>query len=104
MFEGISHGVEIWIVVSLIVLAALFLINGMARLYRKAGPHEALIVYGLGGTRIVKGHGTMVLPMVQVCDPPGKEARMAGKHSFSGHFSCSENSISRSTYQSDWLD
>ena len=48
-------------------MVILFLISGMARIYRKAGPHEALIVYGLGGTRVVKGHGTMVLPMVQVC-------------------------------------
>src|SRR5215510_94392 len=24
--------------------------------YRKAGPHEALIVYGVRGTRIIKGH------------------------------------------------
>ena len=63
----VSHVVEIWIVVGLAVMVILFLISGMARIYRKAGPHEALIVYGLGGTRIVKGHGTMVLPMVQVC-------------------------------------
>src|ERR1044072_8744884 len=63
----ISHVVEIWIVVGLAVMVILFLISGMARIYRKAGPHEALIVYGVGGTRIVKGHGTMVLPMVQIC-------------------------------------
>src|SRR5271157_4340687 len=63
----ISHWVEIWIFVGLGVMVILFLISGMARIYRKAGPHEALIVYGLGGTRVVKGHGTMVLPMVQVC-------------------------------------
>src|SRR5579872_7336015 len=63
----VSHVVEIWIVVGLAVMVILFLISGMARIYRKAGPHEALIVYGLGGTRIVKGHGTMVLPMVQIC-------------------------------------
>src|SRR3954466_5971524 len=63
----ISHVVEIWIYVGLAVMVILFLISGMARIYRKAGPHEALIVYGLGGTRVVKGHGTMVLPMVQVC-------------------------------------
>ncbi len=62
-----SHVVEIWIFVGLAVMVILFLISGMARIYRKAGPHEALIVYGLGGTRVVKGHGTMVLPMVQVC-------------------------------------
>src|SRR5689334_21343863 len=63
----IPHAVEIWIFVALAVMVVLFLISGMARIYRKAGPHEALIVYGLGGTRGVKGHGTMVLPMVQIC-------------------------------------
>src|SRR5689334_25319480 len=63
----IPHAVVIWIFVGLGVMVLLFLINGMARLYRKAGPHEALIVYGLGGTRVVKGHGTVVLPMVQIC-------------------------------------
>ena len=44
MFEGISHLAIIWIFVGLAVMVILFLINGMARLYRKAGPHEALIV------------------------------------------------------------
>src|SRR6202162_79358 len=67
MFEGISHVVVIWIFVGLGVMVVLFLMSGMARLYRKAGPHEALIVYGLGGTRVVKGHGTLVFPMVQIC-------------------------------------
>ena len=67
MFSGISTVVQIWIVVGLGVMVILFLMSGMARLYRKAGPHEALIVYGLGGTRVVQGHGTLVLPMVQVC-------------------------------------
>src|ERR1700751_4260527 len=67
MFSGLSNVVVIWIFVGLGVMVLLFLINGMASLYRKAGPHEALIVYGLGGTRVVKGHGTVVRPMVQVC-------------------------------------
>src|SRR3982750_1434779 len=58
---------EIWIIVGLCVLALLLIMSTFAKLYRKAGPHEALIVYGFGGTRIVKGHGTMVLPMVQIC-------------------------------------
>src|SRR5271154_176853 len=66
MFE-MSRMVEIWIFVGLAVMVVLFLMSGMARLYRKAGPHEALIVYGLGGTRVVQGHGTLVFPMVQVC-------------------------------------
>src|SRR5271170_8005284 len=51
----------------MMVLVLMFLMSSFARLYRKAGPHEALIVYGVGGTRVVKGHGTVVLPMVQVC-------------------------------------
>src|SRR6202051_2287674 len=67
MFSGISTVVQIWIFVGLGVMVILFLMSAMARLYRKAGPHEALIVYGLGGTRVVQGHGTLVLPMVQIC-------------------------------------
>jgi flotillin len=66
MFE-LSKAFEIWIFVGLGVLVILFLMSALARLYRKAGPHEALIVYGFGGTRVVKGHGTVVLPMVQIC-------------------------------------
>src|SRR5437763_946084 len=58
---------EIWIIVGLCVLALLLIMSTFAKLYRKAGPHEALIVYGFGGTRIVMGHGTVVFPMVQVC-------------------------------------
>ncbi|HZE26271.1 MAG TPA: SPFH domain-containing protein, partial [Terriglobales bacterium] len=58
---------EIWVIVGLIVLATMLLMSVLARLYRKAGPHEALLVYGFGGTRVVKGHGTIVWPMVQVC-------------------------------------
>lgn len=37
----------------------------MARLYRKVGPNEALIVYGRGGTRIVTGGGKIVIPLLQ---------------------------------------
>src|SRR6202166_1853514 len=59
--------IEVWVVVGLMVLAVMLLMSMLARLYRKAGPHEALIVYGFGGTRVVKGHGTVVFPMVQVC-------------------------------------
>lgn len=58
---------EIWIVVGLGVVGLMLLMSGLARLYRKAGPHEALIVYGLGGTRVVVGHGKVVFPMVQIC-------------------------------------
>src|SRR4030088_995473 len=66
MFE-MSRTLEIGIVAGLGVMAVLFLTSMLARLYRKAGPHEALIIYGFGGTRVVKGHGAIVFPMVQVC-------------------------------------
>jgi flotillin len=57
-----------WIVIiGLGVLVLMLLMSALARLYRKAGPHEALIVYGLGGTHVVVGHGKVVFPMVQVC-------------------------------------
>jgi flotillin len=57
--------VEVWIVSGFGVLIFLMLMSFLANLYRKAGPNEALVVYGLGGTRVVKGHGTLVFPMVQ---------------------------------------
>jgi flotillin len=59
--------VEIWIIAGLSVLAALLLMSMLARLYRKAGPHEALVVYGFRGTRVVKGHGTIIFPMIETC-------------------------------------
>ena len=48
-----------------LVAIILIVMSVMARLYRKAGPHEALIVYGLGGTRVIKGRGIVIYPMVQ---------------------------------------
>jgi flotillin len=39
----------------------------LAKMFRKAGPHEALIVYGFRGTRIVQGSGTIIFPMVESC-------------------------------------
>jgi flotillin len=65
MFSGTL--VEIWIVVGLIVLVTMLLMSMLARLYRKAGPHEALVVYGFRGTRVVKGHGTIIFPMIENC-------------------------------------
>ena len=59
-------GVEFWVIVGLMVLCVALLSSFMASLYRKAGPHEALIVYVFRGTRIVKGHGTVIFPMVEM--------------------------------------
>src|SRR3954471_20654995 len=56
---------EVFVIAGLMVLTILFLMTMMARLYRKAGPHEALVVYGFRGTRIVKGGGTVIFPLVE---------------------------------------
>lgn len=60
--QGIA---SIWIIVGLGVVAFMALIGMLARLFRKAGPHEALIVYGFRGTRTVIGRGTLIFPMVE---------------------------------------
>jgi len=62
---GIS--METWIVVGLMALAILLILVTLAKMFRKAGPNEALIVYGFRGTRVVKGHGTIIFPMVESC-------------------------------------
>ncbi len=56
---------EVIVVGTLMVLVIFLLFSMFARLYRKAGPHEALVVYGFGGTRVVKGRGAVIIPMVQ---------------------------------------
>src|SRR5713226_9715304 len=62
-----SMSVGFWVIVGLMILAVALLGSVLAKLYRKAGPHEALIVYGFRGTRIVKGHGTVIFPMIETC-------------------------------------
>ncbi len=66
MFQ-MSPIMEIWVWVGLGVLVLMFILSALARLYRKAGPHEALIVYGFRGTRVVQGHGTIIFPMIENC-------------------------------------
>src|SRR6202521_6010505 len=56
---------EVCVIAGLIILAIMFLMAMFAKLFRKAGPHEAIIVYGFRGTRVVKGRGTVIFPMVE---------------------------------------
>src|SRR5947208_15952438 len=56
---------QIFVIAALMILAIVFLMVMFAKLFRKAGPHEAIIVYGFRGTRIVKGRGTVIFPMVE---------------------------------------
>jgi flotillin len=65
MFLGLSA--EIWIVIAIGVFVLAVLMSLLARLYRKAGPHEALIVYGFRSKRVVVGRGTVVFPMMENC-------------------------------------
>jgi len=48
-------------------LVLLIVLGVLARMYRKAGPNEALIVFGFRGPRVIKGHGTVIFPMVESC-------------------------------------
>jgi flotillin len=58
---------SVFVIAGLMLLAILFLMMMFAKLFRKAGPHEAIIVYGFRGTRVVKGRGTVIFPMVESC-------------------------------------
>src|SRR6201984_2157264 len=48
-------------------LTLIIVLGILARMYRKAGPNEALIVYGFRGPRVIKGHGTVIFPMIENC-------------------------------------
>src|SRR5450432_2558647 len=65
MYFGLA--IEIWVIIGLGILVLMLLMSGLARLYRKAGPHEALIVYGFRNKRVVVGRGTIVMPMIETC-------------------------------------
>lgn len=56
---------SILIIVGVMVVVLLLLAALIANLYRKVGPNEALIVYGFGGTKVVKGSGKVIWPMIQ---------------------------------------
>ncbi|MGC2636866.1 MAG: SPFH domain-containing protein [Acidobacteriaceae bacterium] len=55
------------VVVGLSLLAIIILTGMLARMFRKAGPNEALVVFGFRGPRVIKGHGTIIFPMVESC-------------------------------------
>jgi len=53
------------VIVGLSLLVIILLAGILAKMFRKAGPNEALIVYGFRGPRVIKGHGTVIFPMVE---------------------------------------
>src|SRR4249919_1287157 len=60
---GITTGIGV--TVGLMGLTVILLTSILATLYRKAGPNEALVVFGIRGPRVVKGHGTVIFPMIE---------------------------------------
>ncbi|HEX8618137.1 MAG TPA: SPFH domain-containing protein [Thermoanaerobaculia bacterium] len=54
----------VWIIAGGLVAATLMLLAFVAQMYRKVGPNEAFIVYGAGGTRVIKGGATLIFPMI----------------------------------------
>src|SRR5471032_562024 len=58
---------QVFVIAGLMILAIIFLMAMFAKLFRKAGPHEAIIVYCFRGTRVVKGRGTVIWPVIESC-------------------------------------
>ena len=59
-------GLPLWFVIAVAGVAAFFFMAMVfASFLRKVAPNEALIVYGLRGTRVVTGHGTIVMPIIE---------------------------------------
>jgi len=55
-----------WIIISFLGFLLLVLVlSSLARVYRKVGPHQALVVYGYRNMRIIKGGGTFIFPMFE---------------------------------------
>ncbi len=54
-----------FIIVGLVVVGTLIILGLMAKMFRKAGPNEAVIVYGFRGPRIIRGHGAIIFPVVE---------------------------------------
>src|SRR5438270_7087179 len=53
------------VMIGLGVLVILMILSMLAKLYNQVGPHEALIVYGFRGKRVVIGHGAIIWPVVE---------------------------------------
>src|SRR5213595_305231 len=58
---------EVVVMAGSLVLGLLMIMIVIAKMYRKVGPNEALIRYGMGGTEVYCGKGALIFPMVQPC-------------------------------------
>src|ERR1700721_3104676 len=55
------------VIVGLSLFGLILLMGLLAKMFRKAGPNEAIVVFGFRGPRVIKGHGTIIFPMVESC-------------------------------------
>ena len=53
------------VIIGLVAVATLAVAMFLASLFRKAGPNEAIIVYGFRGPRVIKGGGAIILPVIE---------------------------------------
>ena len=58
---------SVWVMAGSLVLVILVVLVTFARMLRKVGPHEALVIYGIRGPRTVSNGGTIILPMLEQC-------------------------------------
>src|ERR1700756_4959646 len=67
--EAVMFGLptEVVVMAGSLVLGILMIMIVIAKMYRKVGPNEALIRYGMGGTEVYCGKGALIFPMVQTC-------------------------------------
>jgi flotillin len=56
---------NLWVVAGLLVAVIIFVVTAVTRMYRIAGPNEALIITGWRKTRIVNGGGAFVMPLFE---------------------------------------
>src|SRR5258708_4357051 len=63
--KGFLEPPVLWIIVGGFVLVVMLAMAKIASLYRKVGPHEALLVYGFREMKVGKGGGKIIWPVVE---------------------------------------
>src|SRR5580698_1729183 len=58
---------SVWVMAGLLVLVVIVILVTFAKMLRKVGPHEALVIYGIRGPRTITNGGTIILPMLEQC-------------------------------------
>src|SRR5580693_669025 len=58
---------SVWVMAGLLVLVVIVILVTFARMLRKVGPHEALVIYGIRGPRTITNGGTIIYPMIEQC-------------------------------------